>query len=439
MVVYEDNKRRANAVHVGEAPQLHIDTGPANIHVTLDTWGPQDDFFTTLYDVVNATSGEEPSRSANQECHCQQEGRVRHGYHLTWEHRMGWCRLSPTQRQHVEDVFAGKTLQQALEKLTFSFCVDGVTRAFTHEFVRTRVGAAFMQHGGRDNDWRHRHWTMPEAMERMCQSHSAQLSASSGGEFKEVPYPMSIKGRAVCIENWEPIERVSKEFSAHELTPAVGTIREAITAYLEMGKRLYAALVDAGIAWQDARRLLPIGTQTYIHGEYNYLGLRGMLANRLEHVMDWEMNCVAQLMLRQIKIHCPPIISRYLGSHSDIASKAMFDRLELFPPDGKYPATTIRCRYCKHAEANHHKQEDVLHPIPDEMFCEVCARDGGYAPLHRFTPEDILPRIHRRSQAPFWVLAPESMNGGPIRWLWTNGHYNDIQRQLEGESVGQEK
>ena len=105
--------------------------------------------------------------------------------------------------------------------------------------------------------------------------------------------------------------------------------------------------------------------------------------------MDWEFNCVAQLMLREIKIHCPPLLSRYLGSHSDKAERAKFAGLESWPPDGKYP-------------------------VPFE---------------HLSTP-----RTHRPEQMPFFVLHPASMAGGPVQWIPTNGRYpHEVLAQLTEE------
>ena len=80
-------------------------------------------------------------------------------------------------------------------------------------------------------------------------------------------------------------------------------------------------------------------------------------------------------------------------------------------------------------------------PAIDTM-CEVCAKDGGTAAYarrhHVFRPQDSLLRQHRREQMPFFVLHPDSMAGGPVKWLWTNGHYDDIKSQLvpEGETDG---
>jgi thymidylate synthase ThyX len=437
-MAYADAKHRPHAVHTGEEPTLEITHGPKSLVVQLDSWGPKENLFPPLYDALQSNWGDEPSNTTGRTCPLHFDGlgydpmtsleRIDH--EESWQHQTGWCRLLDDERAYVESCFAGKTLQQALERLTFSFRVEGVTRAFTHEFVRARIGSGFMQHGGRDNDWRHRKWTMPETMERMCEAYTA------GSPDHGAPDVPSQPGKLHCIVNWKSID----EYMLDHVREYIGgddSIRDAIETHLREGKRLYSALVDAGIPWQDARRVLPIGTQTYIHGDFNYVALKGVLANRLEHIMDWEINCVAQLMLREIHIHCPPMFAQYLGSHSDLAGKAMFERLESWPPDGKYPATTVICQLCAHAETNHHPYNEDLKGrtlLPNEMVCEVCermGRDATHAPLHQFVPVDKVPRQHRREQMPFFVLHPDSMKGGPIQWLWTNGNYQDIKQQLE--------
>ena len=184
-------------------------------------------------------------------------------------------------------------------------------------------------------------------------------------------------------------------------------------------------MVDAGIPWQDARRVLFMGMQTYIHDQYNYLALSGVLANRLEHIMDWEFNCVAQLMLREVKMKCPPLLSKYLGSHSDKAKAAKFAGLESWPPDRKYQSPYDVCKKCGHAASNHHQQQTMM-TFVSELVCTECEREGNKAkvgPMHLFEPVDRLTRQHRSEQNPFFVLHPDSMAGGPIVWIPTNGTY----------------
>jgi thymidylate synthase ThyX len=303
----------------------------------------------------------------------------------SWEHKNGWCKLLEDERAYVESCFAGRTLQQVLEGITFYVTVDGCSRAFTHQFVRTRLGAGFMQHGGRDNDWRQRGFTFPETVARACDANSIKLRNDLAGDMPSTEFPGSINGRVVPIVDWTPIMNLLKsEADVHGLEE-LPELRHVLERYLEQGKEIYAALVDAGIPWQDARRFLWMGTQTYIHGEYNFVALKGVLGNRLEFIMDWEINCVCQLLLREITMKCPPIFAKYLGSHSDAAKIAKFSRLESWPADGKWP-------------------------VPDDA--------KG------------LDRMHRPEQMPFFVLSPESMAGGPIKWLWTNGSYGDAVRQM---------
>jgi len=321
-----DIGHRPHAVHTGERPTTPIDRGPYGITVTLDTWGPKD-FERPMYDALQANWGESPSRIVNE------------------------ATDNPEADAYLDRCFAGQTLPQVLEGLTFWFTIDGVSRATTHQLVRTRMGAAFMQHGGRDNDWRHRGWTIPETIARACD-----------GPQHEVRN---------CITDWTPIAN-------YLVSVDTDTLDQAIRDHLDEGKRLYSALVDAGIPWQDARRVLTMGTQTYIHAIYNYQALKGVLANRLEHVMDWEINCVAQLMLRELHIHCPERIWANLGSHSDRTGRAAMSAMTSWTPDRKHPM--------------------------------------DFSDMN-------LPRAHRPEQNPFWVLAPESMAGGEVRWVPTNGVY----------------
>lgn len=416
---YEDAKHRPHAIHTGEEPRNPITYGPESLSVTLDRWGPVDNLFTSMYDALQANWGDAPSRTVQRDHSHWNEPDARCPSAAVAS-QTGWLMLTDDERDYVEGCFAGKTLQQVLEGITFDFCIDGVTRAFTHQNVRTRLGAGFMQHGGRDNDWRHRQWTMPETIRRMCEAY-------------EHPSDTDAPKDRTCIVNWQPIEDYV------DGTPSFDgfsdNIRGRIAHHIQACRELYAALVDAGIPWQDARRVLPIGMQTYIHDQYNFLALQGVLANRLEHIMDWEFNCVAQLMLREVKLKCPPLISKYLGSHSDRAKAAKFAGLESWPPDGKYPSPYEDCETCGHARANHRlpPAQDRDQDLPDEMICSECEREEWVAvgPQHTFKPKDRLPRQNRPEQNPFFVLHPDSMAGGPIVWIPTNGKYpHDVLRSF---------
>jgi flavin-dependent thymidylate synthase len=307
--------------------------GPEAIRVTLETWGPKD-FEIPMLNALMANWGGDTDNPPNY----GKEG------------------MTVDQVAYLGRCFNGGTLQQILEGITFWFKIDGISRATTHQLVRTRVGAAFMQHGGRDNDWRNRDWTMPETIRRVIAS----------------PEDERVQGLKHCLTDWNPIQEYLERFGCG------GSLYEALYDVINRAHDLYAALVDAGIPWQDARRLLPMGTQTYIFAQYNYLALRGLLANRLESDMDWEINCVAQLMVRELRMHCPELIWQPLQSASDKAGVDLHSLMSSWTPIDKHPS------------------------LPGALD---------------------MSRAHRPEQNPFWILAPESLNGGDVRWIPTNGHW----------------
>ncbi len=399
--------------------------------VTLRTWGPQDNLFPTIFDGLQANWGEVPSNVESEQL-CRLTS-IPHDLKM-WEHLTRWCTLTDGQRTYVESCFAGKTLPQILELITFNFVIDGCTRAATHQIVRTRQ-AAFMQHGGRDNDWRHRRFTMPETMERMCQVNEQFARAVAEGEITKRGGATS-EGRRLakqqvkdgieranfkhCITTWGPFDRLDERLDLGDES-STPTLREQIEFVVGQAKTLYAALVDAGIPWQDARRVLPIGLQTYIHEVYDWPTLKATLGNRLEHVMDWEHNCIAQLMLREIHMKCPPIFAKNLGSQSDFAGAAKFAGLESWPPDGKWPNPNEVCAYCHKSSTNHDRDQ------AEELRQEYSSS------IHEYVPMDTLPRTHRPEQNPFWILHPDSMKGGDIVWIPTNGTWpEDVPRERKG-------
>jgi thymidylate synthase ThyX len=353
---YSDAGHRAHADYKGERPVANeMSRGPESIRVSLDTWGPQDNLFLTMYDELQANWGAAPSRTRNRRKQLILDEAT---FRDAMADRTGWALLHDDERAYIEKCFKGETLPQVMEGISFHFTIDGVDRAMTHQLVRTRQGAAFMQHGGRDNDWRHRKFAMPETVYRAVQH--------TDGHPVRHPH---------CVTDPEPLQWIQKYYKEHSLA-------DVIDFYLTMGRNLYGALVDAGVPWQDARSLLWTGQETYIHGLYNYLALKGLLGKRLEPVMGWQINCVAQLMKREVNMKCPEVMSRYLGSTSELVGIDVLSGLESWTPPGRFHSP--------------HKKEG----------------------------KDTLPRRHTPEQNPFWVLHPDSMGGNPvIGWVATDGRW----------------
>ena len=342
--LYDDSWHRPHADHHGETPTVTIDHGPLGLRVTLDQWGPQGTALATLYNQAVSNWGEAPSR-------------VTHDVQLSLE-----------QMKVVEAILDGKHLSNALEAISFSFTIEGCTRACTHELVRTRVGASFAQHGGRDNDWRHRKWTLPETFKRAFEKDEKV------GEISN-QFERNLEAMGIRLPGFD-IDRLTEDFS--DKTHGDRLLRMVLVVQ----KALYGAMVDNGVPWQDARRVLGIGHQTYIHANYNYLALKGVTAHRLEHgACDWEIDCVAQLVQRELYLKCPRVLARRVRSHSDAAGVNKFATLYSWPPNGK-------------------------HPVPPNW-------------------DPNAPTKFTREQMPFWVLDPICLVDAdyPLTWIPTDGRF----------------
>ena len=182
----------------------------------------------------------------------------------------------------VNKALRGKALGNALESVQLTFAIGGVSRAFTHQLVRQRVGVGFMQDGGRDNDWRDFDYTVPETIAR-------------------------------------------QQDLAEEFVQAV-----------EASRKVYEKAVDSGVPWQDARFVLPIATNTFIISTTNFRALQTLVSRRLCNLMQWEINYVSRLMVGEVyKVH--PFLGEQLKCSCERAGKCTALNPTLFPPCGMFP------------------------------------------------------------------------------------------------------
>ena len=134
-----------------------------------------------------------------------------------------------------------------LEQCWFEFGISGVSRAFSHQFVRHRIGISFEQQ-------------------------SQRYVAFKKGDF---PYTVPESVRKAGFE--EKMER----------------------AFAEIG-RLYQEMLDAGIPAEDARFLIPNAAQTNFKITVNFLELLHICDLRLCTRAQWEFRKVASLMRAEI-------------------------------------------------------------------------------------------------------------------------------------------
>ena len=145
-----------------------------------------------------------------------------------------------------------------LEQVWFEFGISGVSRAFSHQFVRHRVGISFEQQ-------------------------SQRYVTYKDGEF---PYTVP-----------ETVKRAGLEGEMSEL--------------FEQVSGLYEKMVAAGIPAEDARFLLPNATNTNFKITVNFQSLLHICDLRLCTRAQWEFRKVAA-MIRGEVMKVVPELGRYL-------------------------------------------------------------------------------------------------------------------------------
>jgi thymidylate synthase (FAD) len=164
-------------------------------------------------------------------------------------------------RQQMLD-FVEKRLQTGhaspLEQVWFEFAISGVSRAFSHQFVRHRIGISFEQQ-------------------------SQRYVAFKGGDFPHtVPETVRRAGYADKLQE----------------------------AFAGLG-RLYQEMLDAGIPAEDARFLIPNAAQTNLKITVNLQALLHICDLRLCTRTQWEFRRVASLMRAEVN-RVSPELARYL-------------------------------------------------------------------------------------------------------------------------------
>jgi len=135
----------------------------------------------------------------------------------------------------LEDTWKGFNLGQIKEFGKLVFLVTGCSRGFTHEIVRTRVGAAYIQQTMRHTNMGLSDVRMPESM----------------------------------AEIWHH----RPESDAKELNPEIDFKKlNAVSAWMDLqiqAQDVYQQLIEADFAYQDARTACTLATETWIIISYD--------------------------------------------------------------------------------------------------------------------------------------------------------------------------
>jgi len=163
---------------------------------------------------------------------------------------------SPPEKLPWEEMFKGG-LQTALESQVVVFEVSGVSRTCTHQLVRSRR-AAFHQQSQR---------------------------ASFMGNFPDIRMPQSVAANSEA--------RIAFERAVY---------------YARMA---YQVAANQDIAYQDARFILPEGTETYIMCEYPLREFMNAYAYRACTMFQWEIQYVFRRM-GEMLVEAHPWIEPYI-------------------------------------------------------------------------------------------------------------------------------
>lgn len=183
--------------------------------------------------------------------------------------------------QIVENAFHGG-LNQCLEWVSVVFEISGVSRGLTHELVRTRK-ASFSQQ---------------------------TLRNAFMGENPNMRMPYLIAQNPAAKEIW--------------------------LKTVEQCKRAYAELAELDIPYQDARTVLPIGTETYIVAEYPLSVFIATYAYRSCYMFYPEIVYLFRLMKAELIKVCP-WLEPYIVTSCEKPKKCTYQGSELVDGACPYP------------------------------------------------------------------------------------------------------
>jgi thymidylate synthase (FAD) len=145
-----------------------------------------------------------------------------------------------------------------LEQVWFEYGISGVSRAFSHQFVRHKIGISFEQQSQRYV------------------------------KFKDASFPYTVPQ---SVARAGMADKMDKTFT-------------------QLGK-LYQELLDAGVPAEDARFILPNATSTNFKVVVNFLELLHICDLRLCTRAQWEFRKVAALMRSELNKKFPEL-GRYI-------------------------------------------------------------------------------------------------------------------------------
>jgi thymidylate synthase (FAD) len=162
--------------------------------------------------------------------------------------------------------------ESVLEHVSWTFLLTNISRAFTHQLVRHRVGFSFSQLSQQYHDESEAHFLMPEGLSEFPRAAEAWRAATEA---------------------------------------AMGAYREILSGLLpqKVAKEKLRAIRTA------ARSVLPNATETKIVVTANARAIRHFLDVRGSIEGDIEMRCVSQLLYSMVLSDAPALVQDFISTH----------------------------------------------------------------------------------------------------------------------------
>lgn len=191
--------------------------------------------------------------------------------------------VTDEQRRSALRAMQQTKLDGPLEAIQFHFLIEGVTRAFTHQAVRSRF-SFFAQESLRFAVVEGQPWLNRQA-------YPPSLAA------KPVPSKVATTGDRDFGADWDDNPDYGPEEHAYAMQ------RDAWDDAIMMAQNSYQALIDAGVPAEDARGLMPHSMTTRYHWIVSLRTLLGEAGKRLCTQAQFEWRLVMAEIVKAIRAY----------------------------------------------------------------------------------------------------------------------------------------
>lgn len=210
-----------------------------------------------------------------------------------------WDDLTPENRYEVvKMVLKGQALPLALESPSFTFAIEGPSRASFDQIARARLGVVFSAKGVRDNNWKDCAIRIP-----------TELWPT------EEEYNYFNDSFLMLKADLVKLKKIDDKIRIFELA------KDRMLAV----KELYAQIVDSGESWQAGRFCLPMNVCYGYSLAINFMALRNMCSTRMKFCEMADTVATAWLLQKEVAKKFP-LLGSYLKPGCDNLKVCQYHR-----------------------------------------------------------------------------------------------------------------